>query len=364
MKDAQSPPLASLTVGQNRVAVDPGLGNIRELRLSHGGRNVAPLHTAEWVGTPGELPEDLLPVERELAGDFFCAPFGASDVEAAPAHGWPANSRWDVAKTQPGSLRLVLQRDVLGARIEKRLRLVADAPILYQEHLVTGGSGGLTVAHHPMVRIAGGARFSCSPKRAVLMAEVPLEPGRNRLAAGATAMSLTALPASDGGIVDLTELPIGDRHEDFVTLVEAAGAAIGWSAVVREAEDDVIFVMKDARVLPVTMLWHSNGGRDHAPWNGRHRGVLGIEDGCAAGAAGHAAALAPNPVAAQGVPTALALAPGRTHRIAHALGAFARPAGWSRVADIRIEGARCLLTGDDGATVALPFDPDFFAGAG
>jgi hypothetical protein len=363
VKDAPSAAWTALTVGPNRVAVDPSIGNIRELRLSHGGRSVAPLHTAEWVGAPGGLPEDLLPVERDLAGDFLCAPFGASDVETAPAHGWPANSRWDVAEGQPGSLRLVLQRDVFGARIEKRLRLVADAPILYQEHLVTGGSGGLTVAHHPMVRVAGGARFSCSRKRAILTADVPLDPGRNRLAAGATATSLTEVPAVGGGVVDLTELPIADQHEDFVTLVEAEGAAIGWSAVVREAEDDVIFVLKDARVLPVTMLWHSNGGRDYPPWNGRHRGVLGIEDGCAAGAAGHAAALAPNRVAAQGVPTALALAPGSTHRIAHATGAFARPPGWTRVADIRIEGAACLLTGDDGTTVALPFDPDFFAEA-
>jgi hypothetical protein len=363
VKDAPSADWASLTVGLNRVTVDPAIGNIRELRLSHGGRSIAPLHTAEWVGASDDLPEDLLPVERALAGDFFCAPFGASDVAPGPAHGWSANSRWDVAEAQAGSLRFDLQRDVMGARIGKSLRLAPDAPILYQEHRVSGGTGGLTVAHHPMVRIAARARFSCSPKRAVLTAEVPLEPGRNRLAAGAAATSLAAVPASDGGVLDITDLPIGDRHEDFVTLVEAEGATIGWSAVVRAAEDDVVFVLKDARVLPVTMLWHSNGGRDYAPWNGRHRGVLGIEDGCAAGATGHAAALAPNAVAAQGVPTALPLAPGRTHRIAHAMGAIARPAGWARVQDIRIEGGRCTLTGDDGTTVALPFDPGFFAEA-
>jgi len=359
--DAPSEAWASLTVGLNRVVVDPGLGNIRELRLTHSGRTITPLHTAEWVGATGDLPADLLPVERELAGDFFCAPFGVSDVEFAPAHGWSANSRWDVVETQAKALRLVLQRDVLGARIEKCIRLVPDAPILYQEHKVAGGTGGLTVAHHPMVRIAGRARFSCSPKRAVLTAEFPLEPGRNRLAVGVTATSLSAVPASSGGVVDLTDLPIAEHHEDFLTLVEAAGATIGWSAVVREAEDDVIFVLKDSRVLPVTMLWHSNGGRDYAPWNGRHRGVLGIEDGCAAGVAGHAAALAPNRVAAHDTPTALVLAPARTHRIAHAICAFARPSGWNLVEDIRIKGDRCLVTGNDATTVALPFDPDFFA---
>ncbi len=359
--DAPSEAWASLTVGLNHVVVDPGLGNIRELRLTHSGRTIRPLHTAEWVDATGDLPADLLPVERELADDFFCVPFGVSDLESAPAHGCSANSRWDVSETRATSLRLVLQRDVLGARIEKCLRLVPDAPILYQENKVAGGTGGLSVAHHHMVRIAGRAGFSSSPKRAVLTAEFPLETGRNRLAVGVSATSLSAVPASSGGVVDLTDLPIAERQEDFLTLVEAEGATIGWSAVVRAAEDDLIFGLKDSRVLPVTMLWHSNGGGDYAPWNGRHRGVLGIEDGCAAGVAGHAAALAPNGAAVHVTLKALALAPAWTHRIAHAIGEFAWPSGWNWVEDIRIEDDRCLLTGDDATTVALPLDPDFFA---
>lgn len=363
MTEAMDAPWIRLVIGSNRVAVDPAIGNLRELILADGDRKLAPLHIAPWVGAADHLPCDLVPIERQLAGDFFCAPFGASEVDSAPVHGWPANSAWAADGDAGQILRFNLCRTVMGARIRKTIRLSPDTPLLYQDHLVTGGSGGLTVAHHTMVRIAGRARFSCSPKRAVLTTEAPLEPGRNRLAVGETTVSLTAVPASDGTVVDLTDLPIADRHEDFVTLVEAEGATLGWSAVVRASEDDVIFVLKDPCVLPVTMLWHSNGGRDHSPWNGRHRGVLGIEDGCAAGAAGHAAALGPNRVAAQGVPTALVLATGRTHRIVHVIGAIARPSGWNRVQDIRVEDARCVLTGDDGTKVALLFDPDFFAEA-
>ncbi len=360
MSEATDGAWIRLAIGTNSVAVDPALGNLRELVLTNGGRSVVPLHTAPWVGETDELPRDLTPIERQLAGDFFCAPFGASNVDPAPAHGWTANSAWEPCGAADHSLRFKLRRPVMGARIRKTVRLSADAPLLYQEHLITGGTGGLTVAHHPMVRIATRARFSCSYKRAVLTAEAPLEPGRNRLAVGANAVSLTAVPASDGTLVDLTHLPIAARHEDFVTLVEADCCTIGWSAVVRESEDDVIFVLKDARVMPVTMLWHSNGGRDRAPWSGRHKGILGIEDGCAAGAAGHATALARNAVSAQGVPTALALAPLRTHRIAQVIGAITRPTGWRRVQDIQVEDAVCVLTGDDGTTVTLQFQADFF----
>lgn len=343
--------------GHGRVAVDPALGNIRHLTLIEGGRGIAPLHTAPWVDHPAILGDDAVPpVERRLSGDFFCAPFGGTYDPAVPIHGWPANSPWQITARGTGRVTLVLGRPVMGARITKTLRLADDAPLLYQEHLIEGGSGHLTVAHHPMVRLAGEGRFSCSPKRAVLTPERALDEGRNALALGARSGAIDHVPAAAGGSIDLTRLPIADRHEDFVTLVEAEDSPLGWSAVLREAEGDVVFVLKDPRVLPLTMLWHSNGGRDYRPWDGRHRGVLGIEDGCAAGAAGYLAALGPNPVADEGVPTSLALGAGRVHRIAHVIGAIARPAGWRRVADIRVAHDGLALTGDDGTVVGMPFD--------
>ncbi|MEM8822775.1 MAG: hypothetical protein AAGF30_04110 [Pseudomonadota bacterium] len=343
-----------------QLAVDLGLGNIRRLELVDGERILVPLHHAPWLDEPEVQANDTLPpVERNLSGDFFCAPFGASDLDDAPTHGWPANSAWDLAESDGTSHRMLLRRPVMGARIEKRQRLAPDAPLLYQIHTIEGGTGDLTVAHHPMVRLAGTGRFFTSPKAAALTPDTPLEPGRARLACPAQHVDLATFPGADGRPVDLTDLPIGQRHEDFVTLVEAAEVPLGWSAVMREVEDDIVFILKDPATLPVTMLWHSNGGRDYAPWNGRHRGVLGIEDGCAAGAGGHRAALAPNPVAAMGVPTALPLAPERTHRIGHVIGAIAQPPGWTRIDAIRIENMELVLIGDAGDR-RLPFDPTVF----
>ncbi|MDJ1017659.1 MAG: hypothetical protein QNJ35_14215 [Paracoccaceae bacterium] len=344
-----------------RLSVDPGIGNIRHLSFVSGDRQIEPLHTAPWVEDPEILSDaGILPVERRLSGDFFCAPFGASDLEDAPAHGWPANSAWNVGRAGAGSISLTLAREVMGAKIVKTLRLARDAPLLYQEHTISGGSGGLTLAHHPMIRLGGRGRLSCSTKCAVLTADQPLEPGRHRLAIGARSEGLAHVPGTDGSDIDLTDLPIGDRHEDFATLVEAPGAVLGWTAVVREAEDDVVFVLKDPCVLPVTMLWHSNAGRDYAPWNGRHHGVLGIEDGCAAGSAGHRAALGPNPIADEGVPTALQLAPDQSHRVAHVIGVIPRPDGWSSVRSITVSGGILFIEGDHGASVELPFVSGFF----
>lgn len=354
----------SIASRSGTLEIDTSIGNLRELAFVHGGRRLAPLHTAPWADddddTFGTDADAVPPVERRLGGDFFCAPFGANDVEGGPPHGWPANSAWNASECTGSRLRLTLARRVMGATIEKSLELVDDAPLLYQTHVLEGGSGGLTVAHHPMVRSAGRARLCLSPKRAILTPVQPLEPGRHRLALDARASDPTRFPAVDGDTVDLTRLPIGEDHEDFVTLVEAPGRTLGWTAVVREEEEDIVFFLKDPAVLPVTMLWHSNGGRDHAPWNGRHTGVLGIEDGCAAEVSGHRAALGGNRLTAMGVPTALPLAPGRRHRIRHVIGCVPRPSGWSRVDDIVVDDGGLRLIGDAGAPLRLPFDAAFF----
>src|SRR6056297_3174830 len=64
------------------LTLDAGVGNLRQLELIDGERRISPLATAPWVAHAGaDFPDDLAPVERNLSGDFFCAPFGASDVE-------------------------------------------------------------------------------------------------------------------------------------------------------------------------------------------------------------------------------------------------------------------------------------------
>ena len=355
------PQEVTITAGDHSLSFDPTIGTLRSLLFGAEDRGLSPLHRAAWADDPTlDGDPDLLPVERSLSGDFFCAPFGVSDVETAPAHGWTANSAWSVSHQADGEVCLSLDRTVLGARIRKRLRLTSDAPLLYQTHWIDGGDGGLPVAHHPMVRLTGTGRLSTSPKQTALTPAAPLEPGRHRLAYPAEQADLTRFPATAGGTVDLTRLPIADRHEDFVTLIEAPGASLGWTAVVRDAEDDIVFFLKDPSVLPVTMLWHSNGGRDYRPWNGTHTGVIGIEDGCAAGADGHAAALTDNPINRHGVPTALPLSHARRHRIDHVIGAIARPVGWSTVTDIVRSHDHLTLTDVGGGTVTLPFEPSFF----
>ncbi len=351
--------------GEAYCVLDLDVGHIRALELP--GAPARPLHEAPWLHEP-ELDSAGLPVEARLAGDFLCAPFSTCDVEEGPLHGWTANSAWtptDASEsTNEATARFRLDRTVMGAEVEKELTLVADAPLLYQTHRFRGGSGSIPVAHHVMTRMLQGGRFSCSPKRFAFTPQDAPEAGRSLLAYPAQSSDLAHFPAAGGGTADLGQYPpAATGTEDFVALVEQDLDSIGWSAVVCEFERRIVFTVKDCRILPLTMLWLSNGGRDYSPWNGRHIGVLGIEDGCAYAAAGHAASIAPNELSAQGIPTSVQLAPNAVVAVRMVVGAISLPAGWLAVERIALAGDLLVLSGNGDGEVSMPFREGFFAGA-
>ena len=148
------------------VALDLAVGHLSRLEVEAGGRMLTPLHRAPWADAPDEWPSGMAPGLARLSGDFLCAPFSANDIDGAPTHGWPANSPWSiVSETRHAGVttgHYQLDRTVMGARIEKILRIVDGHPFLYQEHRLTGGNGLLPVAHHTMTRMAAGGRLAFS----------------------------------------------------------------------------------------------------------------------------------------------------------------------------------------------------------
>ena len=347
------------------VSLDLAVGHIADMQVEADGRILKPLHRAPWVGSPREtLPENLPEGTVRLSGDFLCAPFSASDVEAAPLHGWPANSEWDVVENGAiaGGWRAVfrLRRKVMGAAVDKIFTLRDGHPFLYQEHIFSGGSGAISVAHHPMTSMRDGGRLAFSPKRVAVTPPTPLEPdparGRFMLAYPARSADLAQFPLAAGGATDLTQYRAEDKREDFITLVEADHGGPAWTAVARRVEQDLVLVLKNPAELPITMLWFSNGGRDYAPWSGRHLGVLGIEDGRAA--VGHAASLGDNWLKREGAATAFALAEGRSVSFRHVIGAV--PAGDAEPpSGIETMADRMRILAADGSAKDVPFDGEF-----
>lgn len=338
--------------GDAEALIDPSVGNIPLWQV---GPRV-PLHVAPWRDE-AEVQDDpnVALVDKRLAGDFFCMPFGRDDVHGGPIHGPTANDPWELVAHDVGLARFALSTGVLGAHVTKEVRLVG--PCLLQTHVVDGGAGDVTFSHHPMARMAEGGRLSFSPKRAALTDPTAQHDGANFWSINQLRGDLN-LESEDGAPWNPQVYPAGKCVEDFCTLVEARGSDLGWTCVMRNAEDDMLIVLKDAAVMPITMLWISNGARDFPPWNSRHTGVLGIEDGCALGGEGLSASTGENRLTAMDVPTSITLGP--RHVIRHAMVSLPRPPGWSELVDVTLRDGELHLREAGGGTLSIPFPEGHF----
>jgi hypothetical protein len=347
------------------VRFDPNGGVIDDVEISFGGVTLHPMHRAPWVVSGEALPDHVAPVERKLAGDFFCAPFGRSAPDV-PIHGPAANGIWrEVSKITAAdgsvSFRYELSDSILGARLVKEITLRPGQPIVYQRHVFDGGAGHIPVAHHAMVRVPGGAALSFSPKAFGRTTNSPLEPdptrGRSLLKYPQRIEMLSQVELADGGMADATHYPFAARHEDFIALVEEEGARLGWSAALAPKDGFLFFAVKDAAALPETLLWMSNGGRDYAPWSGRHTCVLGIEEAATSfhvngeRAGGHDDKRA----------TGVELRGDAKTVIRFAFGAIPAPEGWMHIADIELGSGEIILIEVSGAARRIKFDSGFFS---
>ncbi len=348
-----------------RIRLDLLYGMISELVVERGDRSISMLHKAPWIGE--KMPDGAAPHLGGLAGDFFCAPFGDASADNAPGHGWPSNTTWTHLGTERTGgetvARFRLDRKAMGADLVKELRLVDGHPFLYQCHVFTGGEADrMAVANHAMVSLPNGGRLSFSPKRWWETPVTPLETdparGRSLFASPAKATDPKHFPLAAGGEADLTRYPVASRHEDFVIGVEAAGSPLGWTTVAREKEGDLFVSLRNPALLSMTQLWFSNGGRDYAPWNGRHTGCLGVEEGLNRKMLGVSMSQTPNPLDAASVPTGLSLKPGQTAEVRHVIGSV--PWGGDGViASVTAFEGGIEVKGADGTTQKVPCDLAF-----
>lgn len=339
-------------------------GMIDSLVITTGGGELRPLHRAPWLDSGETLPDHVSPVEQRLAGDFFCAPFGRTSPDL-PIHGWAANGTWKrTDQTGEASGKVTasyrLHQTVEGAQLAKHITLCADHPIVYQSHVFEGGSGTIPIAHHAMVHVPGGARLSFSPKATgrtpASAPETDPARGRSILEYPQVFQTLKATRRADGSSVDAGFYPFAESHEDIVVLSEQPGVELGWSAALARRDGFLFFAVKDARRLPQTVLWMSNGGRDYSPWNSRHKAVVGIEEAAVgfhlAGVEGGTS----DPI------TGLSLGAGKTTAIRYAFGAIPVPDHWTEVGDIKVASGSITLTDVGGDTRSLPFLSEHFFG--
>ncbi len=324
---------------------------------------VSPMHVAPWANE--RLPDEIPPMLRWLRGDFFCAPFGESDLipEETRPHGTTANGRWSPsgpADPEGGSaltLELELEGQVMGAQVTKRVAVRQGQAIVYQEHVFHGGSGRLPVGHHAMLHASEPLLLGFSDWIWGGTPPSPLEPGGvSKLLYPQTFHDLTGVSLQTGQPVDLTRYPALKDHEDLLMLVADTRLPFAWSAATAPRAGWVWFALKNPRVLRSTILWQSNGGRKYAPFNGRHRNVIGLEEITAYFHLGHRAALE-NPLLEAGLETALELSERLSVRLLFGMADV--PAGFGAVTRMTPVPDGVRLEDAAGLTTFAPLDLDF-----
>ena len=348
-------------------------GHIGPIKFRTSERSLSPYSVAPWAEEDTKDQPDIL---RALRGDFFCMPFGGNETpykdEQHPCHGESANGKWSLvdARSEYGEhrLHLTLPTKIREGQVDKIVRLINGEHVLYQQHVVSGMKGMMTWGHHAMLKfpdIEGCGLISTSPIQFGHVfpepTELPANQGYSMLKPGATFQDLRKVPTVFRTKTDLSRYPARKGYEDIAILVNSTDVPFGWTAVSFPDQGYIWFSLKDPSVLQSTLLWHSNGGRYYAPWNGRHTCVLGLEDITGNFHYGLEQSACSNPLSERGARTNIVMRADRQYVVNYIQGvAFTEP-GFGRVASIEASPTAdgITLVSEKGQTTQVSVDVNF-----
>lgn len=303
---------------------------------------IQPYYLSPWQEEHAAgLPD---PVLVPLRGDFFCMPFGGNAEPAGRekhrCHGEPSSAKWQLkgrrrAKTTT-TLILELKTQVRPGAITKNLHLVKGQNLVYTSHVLAGYSGKMPVGHHAIlavpdqedaVRISVG-KFDLGMTNPGFFAN-PATAEYQSFDLGRKFQDLAKVPMLQRNLTDddCSRFPRRKGFEDLLQIFKRPGPNPAWSAVAFPDQGYLWFSLKDAAVLPGTVLWLSNRGRHSFPWNGRNLS-LAVEDTCSYFANGIKDSLAANCITRAGFKTALALSPKSPTAINYIQGVVKLPRGF------------------------------------
>lgn len=341
-------------------------GQAGPVRFDVGGKWVEPMSVAPWGE---EADVDAPAIVRVLRGDFFCMPFGDNSTpfngERHPVHGETANEPWTLeASGDEGGERFVrvgMRTTVRPARVTKTIALRRGHTCVYNRHVIAEASGPMEFGHHAMVKFRSPGLIATSPFVHGQVLPQPVEDpaagGYQALKIGAMFDRLDQVALANGGVTDLSRYPAREGFEDLAQIFADPALEFGWTTVSFPQEGYLWFGLKDPRVLTSTLMWISNGGRHYAPWSGRHRGVMGLEETTSYFHCGLAASVAENEASRRGLRTFVELDPQRPLVVNYIFGVVGTPAGFGAVDRVeRVDGGAVFHSGERAVTAAVGWD--------
>lgn len=320
------------------VGVSEECGHLYPVRFFFGDKIIEPMHVAPWQGE--NLNDSIPPMLKYLRGDFFCAPFGNSDLLAdeTRGHGSSANDKWNKTDNTQSSIKFKLSKKIMDAEIVKEISIQDDEQVVYQKHIFKGGNGKLPVGYHAMLKVNDVSYLSFSDFEFAGTPPQPVEMdpllGRSVLKYPQRFSDLNSVLLNDRKIANISAYPFAKDHEDLFMIITKKDLSIGWSALSCPKEGWLWFSIKNTNVLPNTVIWLSNGGRYYPPFSSRHKNVIGIEETTSYFHLGHKASIEENFLNNEGYRTYIELNPCEEIEIPYLFGLVEIPEYFGKVISI------------------------------
>lgn len=372
LKTIAGQPSWTIAVDNVEMSVTRLGGHMAPVTFFRGTKNaVQPYHVTPWQQEKLKIGE---PVLVPLRGDFFCLPFGGGSDgrKSYVCHGAPAGSEWTLADAVQGKelaqLRLSMRCSDTGGHVTKTLTLKKGHNVVYSTNLLEGLKGSFPVGHHatlsmPEEQLSG--NLSTSPLAFGLTFPTPCGDSAQgdyySLQVNKKFQSLSKVPTifKEQPFADCTKYPRAKGFCDVFGVLSKPGLKTpAWTVIVFPKLGYAWFSLKDIRTLPALTIWSENHGRWSFPWNGRNS-CLGLEDGMCYLATGLGPSTSPNPVSKAGIPSAMALTPGKAVAVNYIQGAFRVAKGFNRVVGASFDDGCVRFVGDNRQSVDVPVCHEF-----
>lgn len=305
--------------GSLSAEVDLNGGMLARLQLRRlGHKAIDLLHRAPWLDDDyfNDDP-DLL---AHLSGEWVCAPFGwvskdSKLFSSSHAHGLPCYSTWEVEQFEED--KVILTYDFPQTHPLKSLKRVIELKedrVDLSFTLVAREDCEAPLGVHPCFPTDDDQNaLELDIKGGGMVYGVDCEPGVSRLIPGASFESLDKLPLKsefvgmDGNdkTVSAKTLPFAYHTEEIAQMLHPEGKAI----LTYKNKGVRLTLQWEHSKIPTCLLWMSNHGRKHAPWNGLNC-CLGIEPIASCWDFAEDSLKASNPIKDAGVKTAVSLKAG------------------------------------------------------
>jgi len=313
--------------------------------------------------------------ERVLRGDFFCLPFGngpAPNGEKHPAHGATSSEPWQLIASDSSNgihtLKIHMETPVRVGSVTRTFVLRDGEHAVYDTTEISGFAGPATLGHHAVLALPQQQQAMMLSSSPITMGmtcpypfALPEEGNYQSLAIGSSFKSLSRVPSifHKERTADCSVFPVREGFTDLLQMAQRPQAKRpAWNAAVNSEAGHLWFSLKDAAVLPSTVLWIENKGRHKAPWSGRNC-TLGVEDVCSFFDMGIAASATPNAFSERGVKTVHELSGKKPFSVRYIQGAIPVPHKFGRVRKALFRPGKIIFIDDQGTKVEAAVQHSF-----